>query len=157
LIAEFKLNGKLVKVEVSSCETLVDTLKLKLKVRSIKRGCERGDCGACTVLLDGKPATSCLILSVQVSGREVTTVEGLSGDPLFNSLVKAFVEKGAVQCGFCTPGVLLTAWAAIRENRVKSIEDVKHYLSGNLCRCTGYVKIVEAVWSVVEKYRSTQA
>lgn len=157
MIAEFKLNGKLVKVEVSSCETLVDTLKLKLKVRSIKRGCERGDCGACTVLLDGKPATSCLILSVQVSGREVTTVEGLSGDPLFNSLVKAFVEKGAVQCGFCTPGVLLTAWAAIRENRVKGIEDVKHYLSGNLCRCTGYVKIVEAVWSVVEKYRSTQA
>jgi len=152
VIVKFKLNGKPVEMDVPPNETLIDTLRLRLKVKSVKRGCERGDCGACTILLDGRPVTSCLVLTPQIQGREVVTVEGLQGDPLFNSLVKALVEKGAVQCGFCTPGVLLTAWAAIRNGRVKSVDDVKSYLSGNLCRCTGYVKIVEAVWSTVEAY-----
>jgi len=150
VIVEFKLNGKDVRLDVPPNETLIDTLRLRLGVKSVKRGCERGECGTCTVLLDGRPVTSCMILTPQVYGREVTTVEGLQGDPLFDKLVKAFVDEGAVQCGFCTPGILVTAWAAIRENRVRSKEDVKEYI-GNLCRCTGYVKIVEAVWSVASK------
>jgi len=150
VIVEFKLNRKDVRIDVPPNETLIDTLRLRLKVKSVKRGCERGECGTCTVLLDGRPVTSCMILTPQVHGREVLTVEGLQGDPLFDRLVNAFVDEGAVQCGFCTPGILVTAWAAIRENRVKSKEDVKEYI-GNLCRCTGYVKIVEAVWSVAGK------
>jgi len=150
VIVEFKLNGKDVRLDVPPNETLIDTLRLRLGVKSVKRGCERGECGTCTVLLDGRPVTSCMILTPQVQGREVSTVEGLQGDPLFDKLVKAFVDEGAVQCGFCTPGILVTAWAAIKENRVKSKEDVKEYI-GNLCRCTGYVKIVEAVWSVASK------
>jgi len=150
VIVEFKLNGKDIRLDVPPNETLIDTLRLRLRVKSVKRGCERGECGTCTVLLDGRPVTSCMILTPQVHGREVTTVEGLQGDPLFDRLVKAFVDEGAVQCGFCTPGILVTAWVAIRENRVRSKEDVKEYI-GNLCRCTGYVKIVEAVWSVASK------
>ncbi|MEM0025800.1 MAG: (2Fe-2S)-binding protein [Zestosphaera sp.] len=145
MIVKFKLNGKEVEVDVSPNEILLDTLRLKLGVRSVKRGCERGECGTCTVLLDGNPVTSCLILTPQVEGAEVVTVEGLEKDPKFRELVNNFVDEGAIQCGFCTPGFLLTAYAAISKQKIKSLEDVKKSLEGNLCRCTGYVKIIEAV------------
>jgi len=144
---EFVLNGKKVVVDVEPNETLINTLRFKLRVKSVKRGCERGECGSCTILLDGQPVTSCMLLTMQVNGREVVTVEGLENDELFKKLVDSFIEEGAIQCGFCTPGILLTAWAGIKQGRFKSRDDVKEYL-GNLCRCTGYVKIINAVYKV---------
>jgi len=152
VLVRFRLNGRDIELDVPSNETLIDTLRLRLKVKSVKRGCERGECGSCTILLDGRPVTSCMLLTPQVNGRDVVTVEGLEGDPLFNQLVKSFIDNGAVQCGFCTPGILLTAWAAIRENRFRSMDDVARYL-GNLCRCTGYIKIAKAVWNVASGVR----
>ncbi|MEM1720034.1 MAG: (2Fe-2S)-binding protein [Desulfurococcaceae archaeon] len=144
MIVKFKLDGKLVQVDVDPREVLLNTLRLKLRVKSVKRGCERGECGSCTVLVNGNPVLSCMVLTVQADGKEVITVEGLQGDSLFKTLVKNFAESGAVQCGFCTPGILLTAWAGIVQGRIKDVEDVKEQVA-NLCRCTGYVKIVEAV------------
>ncbi|MEM4933584.1 MAG: 2Fe-2S iron-sulfur cluster-binding protein, partial [Desulfurococcaceae archaeon] len=111
MIVKFKLDGKLVQVDVDPREVLLNTLRLKLRVKSVKRGCERGECGSCTVLVNGNPVLSCMVLTVQADGKEVITVEGLQGDSLFKTLVKNFAESGAVQCGFCTPGILLTAWA----------------------------------------------
>jgi carbon-monoxide dehydrogenase small subunit len=145
MLVKFRLNGKEVEVDVSPNEILLDTLRLKLGVRSVKRGCERGECGTCTVLLNGDPVTSCLILTPQVDRAEVTTVEGLENDPKFRELVESFVNEGAIQCGFCTPGFLLTAYAAMIKQKIKTLEDVRKSLEGNLCRCTGYVKIIEAV------------
>lgn len=143
------MNGKPVKVDVDPREILLDTLRFKLRVKSVKRGCERGECGSCTVLVDGKPVVSCMVLTTQVMGREVITVEGLEKDELFQKLVNSFVENGAIQCGFCTPGMLLVAWAGIREGKMRDPESIKEYL-GNLCRCTGYVKIIEAIHKVAE-------
>jgi carbon-monoxide dehydrogenase small subunit len=145
MLVKFRLNGKEVEVDASPNEILLDTLRLKLDVRSVKRGCERGECGTCTVLLNGDPVTSCLILTPQVDGAEVITVEGLENDPKFKELVENFVNEGAIQCGFCTPGFLLTAYAAMVKQKIKTLEDVRKSLEGNLCRCTGYVKIIEAV------------
>jgi len=145
MLVKFRLNGKEVEVDASPNELLLDTLRLKLGVRSVKRGCERGECGTCTVLLNGDPVTSCLILTPQVDGAEVITVEGLENDPKFKELVENFVNEGAIQCGFCTPGFLLTAYAAMVKQKIKTLEDVRKSLEGNLCRCTGYVKIIEAV------------
>lgn len=145
MLVKFKLNGKDVEVDVSPNEILLDTLRLKLGVRSVKRGCERGECGTCTILLNGNPVTSCLILTPQVEGAEVTTVEGLEKDQKFRELINNFVNEGAIQCGFCTPGFLLTAYAALINQKIKTIDDIKKSLEGNLCRCTGYVKIIEAV------------
>ena len=145
MLVKFRLNGKEVEVDASPNEILLDTLRLKLGVRSVKRGCERGECGTCTVLLNGDPVTSCLILTPQVDGAEVITVEGLENDPKFKELVENFVNEGAIQCGFCTPGFLLTAYAAMVKQKIKTLEDVRKSLEGNLCRCTGYVKIIKAV------------
>lgn len=150
MIVRFKLNGKPVEVEVDPQETLLDTLRLRLKVTSVKRGCERGDCGACTVLLDGNPVLSCILLTAQVDKRAVTTVEGLAGDELFEKLVRGFVEEGAVQCGFCSPGMLLVIYAGIRQGKIRTAEDAKYWI-GNLCRCTGYVKILKVVQNTVEE------
>lgn len=144
---EFVLNGRRVAVDVEPSETLLNTLRFKLRVKSVKRGCERGECGSCTILLDGQPVTSCMLLTLQVEGREVTTVEGLEKDDLFRKLVDYFIEEGAIQCGFCTPGILLTAWAGLKQGRFKSVDDVREYVA-NLCRCTGYVKIINAIYKV---------
>lgn len=141
----FKLNDKTVTVDVEPNEVLLDVLRLKLGVKSVKRGCERAECGACTVLLDGKPVYSCTILAPQVNGREVVTVDYLASTGELEPLVKAFVEKGAIQCGFCTPGFLLTAYALLKENPNPTEEEVKKAIEGNLCRCTGYKKIIEAI------------
>ncbi|MEO3993944.1 MAG: (2Fe-2S)-binding protein [Desulfurococcaceae archaeon TW002] len=145
MLVKFKLNGRNVEVDVNPNEILLDTLRLKLGVRSVKRGCEKGECGTCTILLNGSPVTSCLILTPQVEGAEVTTVEGLEKDQKFRELVNNFINEGAIQCGFCTPGFLLTAYAAMINQKIKTVDDIKKSLEGNLCRCTGYVKIVEAV------------
>lgn len=141
---KFILNGKPVELDVDPRETLIDTLRLRLKVKSVKRGCERGECGSCTVLINGNPVVSCILLTIQINGAEITTVEGLVGDILLEKLAKNFIDNGAIQCGFCTPGILLTAYAGIKQGKIKKSEDVKEYVN-NLCRCTGYVKIIEAI------------
>jgi carbon-monoxide dehydrogenase small subunit len=147
----FDLNGKSVAVEAKSTTTLLDLLRVQLGVTSVKKGCEQGECGACTVLLDGLPVTSCLILAPQVDGRHVTTVEGLAENPLMKELRNAFMENGAVQCGFCTPGMLLSSYALLRDNPHPSEEEVRAGIEGNICRCTGYVKIIEAVLDAAER------
>ncbi len=146
----FILNGEPVTVDVKPNEILLDTLRLKLNIKSVKRGCERAECGACTVLVDGRPTYSCNLLTVQVEGREVTTLEGLRDDPIVKELTSKFVERGAVQCGFCTPGFIITAYALLKSGKELTPENVKKMLEGNICRCTGYKKIIEAVTAAAE-------
>lgn len=143
----FKLNGRDVTCEARDNISLLDLLRRELGVKSVKKGCDQGECGACTVLLDGSPVNSCLILAPKLEGREVTTVEGLQKDPIMRRLVDSFIEDGAIQCGFCTPGMLLSAYALLRDNQRPTIDEVKRAIVGNLCRCTGYVNIVKAVKS----------
>lgn len=140
----FKLNGRDVTCEARDNTLLLDLLR-RMGVKSVKRGCEQGECGACTVLLDGSPVNSCLILAPKLEGREVTTVEGLQGDPIMKRLVDSFIKEGAIQCGFCTPGMLLSAYALLRDNPRPTVDEVKRAIVGNLCRCTGYVNIVKAI------------
>ncbi len=149
----FKLNGKWVEVDAKPNEILLDTLRLKLGVRSVKRGCETAECGACTVLLDGKPVYSCTILTPMVDGREVITVDYLAETGEIQPLMEAFAEHGAVQCGFCTPGFILTAYAFLKQNPRPSEWEVRKAVEGNLCRCTGYQKIIEAILDAAEKMR----
>jgi len=140
----FTLNGKEVEVKVKPNTTLLDLLRRKLKITSVKRGCERGECGACTVLIDNQPVNSCLILAPQVDGKNVVTVEGIVEDEKLHPIQEAFIETGAVQCGFCTPGIILTLKALFDINSNPSEEDIRKAIEGNLCRCTGYTKIIEA-------------
>ncbi len=149
----FKLNGKWVEVDAKPNEILLDTLRLKLGVRSVKRGCETAECGACTVLLDGKPVYSCTILTPMVEGKEVITVDYLAETGEIQPLMEAFAEHGAVQCGFCTPGFILTAYAFLKQNPRPSEWEVRKAVEGNLCRCTGYQKIIEAILDAAEKMR----
>ncbi len=147
-----KVNGKEYDVEVEEWKSLLEVLREELGFTGVKTGCEEGECGACTVLVDGKAVNSCLMLVRQAEGKEITTIEGLSGeDGSLHPLQAAFVEHFAVQCGFCTPGVLLSAKALLDENPHPTEEEVREALGGNLCRCTGYVKIVEAVLAASEK------
>lgn len=141
----FTLNDRRVEVDVKPNEVLLDVLRLKLGVKSIKRGCERAECGTCTILLDDKPVYSCTILAPMVDGHSVKTVDYLASNGELKPLVEAFVKVGAVQCGFCSPGFLLTAYALLKRNPKPTIEEVKKAIEGNICRCTGYKKIIEAV------------
>ncbi|OYT38269.1 MAG: (2Fe-2S)-binding protein [Desulfurococcales archaeon ex4484_58] len=144
----FILNNREVEVDVDPREILLDTLRYRFGLKSVKRGCERGECGTCTVLINDKPVYSCMVLTVQVEGQRITTVEGLVNDDLFKKIIVSFAEKGAIQCGFCTPGFILTAYALYRIKDKPSIEDILKALEGNLCRCTGYKKIVDALTSI---------
>ena len=147
----FQLNGRGVRLETLSNRTLLDLLRVDMGLTSVKKGCQQGECGACTVLIDGMPVSSCLVLAPQVEGRSVTTLEGLLDDPAMAALQGAFMENGAIQCGFCTPGMLLSAYELLRENPRPKAEEVKTAIEGNLCRCTGYVKIIEAVLDASER------
>jgi carbon-monoxide dehydrogenase small subunit len=131
--------------------TLLEVLRYKLKLTGTKRGCNRGDCGACTVLLNGQAVLSCLILAPKVDNEEVTTVEGLGSPEKMHALQEAFIEHNAVQCGFCTPGMMLSAKALLDENPQPTKEEVKIAISGNLCRCTGYAQIIEAILDAAKK------
>ncbi len=148
---ELKINGDTHDVLVSPNDTLLEVLRDKLGLTGTKRGCDLGSCGACTVLIDGEACLSCLILAVDAAGREILTIEGLAAGGDLHPLQRAFVEKGAVQCGFCTPGMILTAEAILGEEKCPTEEVIRKKMAGNLCRCTGYKKIVEAVISVSEK------
>lgn len=147
----FVLNRKPVEVRTKPNRTLLDVLRDQLKLTGTKRGCNRGDCGACTVLLDGKPVYSCLILMPKVQGKEVLTIEGLGEQGDLHPLQEAFIENNAAQCGFCTPGMLLSAKALLDENPHPTKKEAETAISGNLCRCTGYTQIIEAILSAAEK------
>ena len=141
----FQLNGMTTEVLVNPNQTLVRMLREDLGLTGTKYGCGEGDCGACTVLLDDEPVSSCLVLAAQVDGHRVTTIEGVADGDQLHPLQAAFIEKGAIQCGFCTPGMILSAKALLDEKPDPTEFDVRTAISGNLCRCTGYQKIVEAV------------
>ncbi len=126
-------------------KTLSDLLRYEIGLTGVKEGCDEGDCGACTVILNGKAAASCLVLAVETDGATITTIEGLHQGDALHPIQQAFIDSGAVQCGFCTPGMILTTKALLDEIPDPSEEDIKHYLEGNLCRCTGYTKIIDAV------------
>lgn len=139
------LNGALCHFSVRETETLLQVIRDRARLMGTKRGCDGGHCGACTVLVNDKPVNSCSLLALQVDGANITTVEGLATNNKPSDLQLAFVEANAVQCGFCTPGMLLSAEALLRENNNPSDEEIDYAMSGNLCRCTGYVNIRKAI------------
>jgi aerobic-type carbon monoxide dehydrogenase small subunit (CoxS/CutS family) len=145
------INGSSYPVEVKVNRTLLDVLRDDLGLTGTKEGCGTGDCGACSVLLDGKPVNACLVLAIEADGREVLTVEGLARGDKLDPLQEEFVLEGAVQCGFCTPGMLISAKGLLNENPRPTELEVRKALAGNLCRCTGYVRIVSAVLKASEK------
>ena len=140
-----EVNGEPTEAWFAPHKTLLEVLREDLGLTGTKHGCELGECGTCTVLVDGQPVLSCLLLGMACEGRSVETVEGMAHGPVLHPLQETFADLGAAQCGYCTPGFLLTAAALIRENPSPSREDIKQALAGNLCRCTGYIKIYEAV------------
>lgn len=145
------INGERERVSCQPGETLLFVLRNRLHHTEVKEGCGKGDCGACTVLLDGVPVDSCLVLAYQAEGKKILTVKGLGTPEKIHPLQKKFIEKGAIQCGFCSPGQLLSAKALLEKNPKPSREDIKRAISGNLCRCTGYKKIVDAIEEASEK------
>lgn len=147
------VNGKDYAVEVKPHWTLLQVIREQIGLTGTKCGCAAGECGACTVLVDGKPILSCLTLAAQAEGGKITTIEGLSDGAKLHPLQEAFVEHGAIQCGFCTPGMILSAKALLDENPDPTEEEVREAISTNLCRCTGYVKIVEAILAAAKKMR----
>jgi carbon-monoxide dehydrogenase small subunit len=142
---DFILNGKQTTLDVEDNETLLHALREKLDIKSVKEGCSIGECGACTVLIDNEPHYSCLTLASKASGHDIKTVEYLGNADLLHPLQEAFVTYGAVQCGYCTPGMLLAAYSLLIKNQHPTYDDIKQAISGNLCRCTGYIQIVEAI------------
>ena len=145
LDAEFLVNGERHRLRVGTNESLLQVLRDRLGLTGTKEGCAAGDCGACTVIMDGRAVLSCLIMAFQAAGRPITTVEGLAEGGRLHPLQEAFVEHGAVQCGYCTPGMLLSAKALLDADPKPDRETIREALAGNLCRCTGYHKIVDAV------------
>ncbi len=142
---KFTLNGRPVEVETHPGRRLLDLLREDFGLIGVKEGCGEGECGACTVLVDGKPRLSCLTAAIQVEGKEVLTIEGLRENGKLHPIQRAFIEAAGVQCGFCTPGFIMAAYALLRENPDPTPKEVRAWLSGNLCRCTGYQQIVGAV------------
>jgi len=147
-LINLKVNGKDHELAVDTNQILVDLLRYDLGLTGTKKGCGTGECGACAVILNGKPVNACLVLAVQANGAEILTIEGLKPSQGLHPLQQAFVEKGAIQCGFCTPGMILSASSLLKQNPNPTEDEIRAALSGNLCRCTGYQKIVEAVQSV---------
>jgi carbon-monoxide dehydrogenase small subunit len=150
-VLKLHVNGEDHEILTETHRTLLEVLREDLGLTGTKRACDLGTCGACTVLINGKPHLSCLTLAVDAQGKEILTIEGLSHDGKLHPLQKSFAEKGAIQCGFCTPGMILTAKAFLDEHPHPSEGEVKKAISGNLCRCTGYVKILEAILSVTQE------
>lgn len=147
----FWLNGKMVEHEAEANKTLLDLLRIDLGQICVKKGCGIGECGACTVLLDEQAVLSCLTLSADVDGKKIETIEGVAKGDDLDVVQAAFLEEGAVQCGFCTPGFIMTSKALLNERPNPTEDEIREYLKGNLCRCTGYVNIVKAVKNAAEK------
>ena len=150
------VNNENYQVEVAPYHTLRDVLRDRLGFTDVKNGCSEGHCGSCTVLLDGKAVTSCLILAVQARGSKITTARGLAVDDWLHPLQEKFIQHGAIQCGYCTPGMLLAAKALLDNNASPSEEEVRTAISGNICRCTGYQQIVEAILAASAEYRKAK-
>lgn len=145
------INGEKISVECNPNKRLLDFLREDMDLKSVKEGCGEGECGACTVLIDKKAVTSCTVLAGQVQGCEVTTLEGLEKAGELETMIQSFEKNGAIQCGFCTPGMIMSSKALLYENDHPSDEEIKRALEGNLCRCTGYNKIEKAVKDIIEK------
>ncbi len=148
---ELAVNGDPIRLRVSPFATLLEVLRNDLELTGTKYGCGEGECGACSIMLDGKLVNACLVLAVECEGADVVTIEGLAADGKLHRIQQAFVDHGAVQCGFCTPGMIMAAHALLQENPRPSEGDVCRALEGNLCRCTGYRKIVDAVLSLANR------
>ena len=149
-IIKFKLNGEDVEELVQDNITMVDFLRQQMHMTGTKRGCEEGECGACTILLDGAAVDSCLMLAVEAAGREVGPIEGVMKDGVLHPLQREFMDKWALQCGFCTPGMIMSALSLLHENPHPTEHEIRDAIAGNLCRCTGYTKIVEAIDSAAK-------
>ena len=149
------VNDQPVEAAVEPNRTLLQLLREDLGLTGTKHGCGLGDCGACTIIMDGQPVNSCLVLAVQANGREVLTIEGLADNGKLHPIQQAFVDNGAIQCGFCTPGMILSAKALLDENPRPTENEIRTAISGNLCRCTGYQKIVEAVQEAAKSIDGT--
>ena len=149
-IAHFEVNGRPYDVLITPNTTLSELLREKLELTGTKNACGVGECGSCTVLVNGKPTLSCSTLAIAVRDKEILTIEGLSRGTELHPLQKAFIDSGAIQCGFCTPGMIMTAKAMLHENPHPIREEVKEGLGGNICRCTGYVKIIDAIMAAAE-------
>jgi carbon-monoxide dehydrogenase small subunit len=151
---QLSLNGKGISMEVPNHRLLLDLLRDEIGLTGTKEGCGTGDCGACTVYLDGKPVNSCLVLSGELDGSDIVTIEGLKIGPELHPVQKAFIQDGGAQCGYCTPGMLMMSKALLDENPNPTEEEIRFALSGNLCRCTGYAKIVQAVQDAAAMLRN---
>ena len=142
---DINVNGVPFRLRVKTSALLLDVLREDLGLKGTKRGCDLGQCGACTVLLDGRPVLSCILLAVQADGKKITTIEGMASEGKLHPLQDAFIAEGAAQCGFCTPGMILSAKALLDRNSNPADDEIRLAISGNLCRCTGYAKIIRAV------------
>lgn len=154
MLVEFTCNGKKVRVEAAPDMRALDLIRDVLGLTGTKEGCGRGECGACTILVDGRAVNSCLMYAPKLNGRDVITIEGLSGDNgKLHPIQEAFLEEGAVQCGFCTPGMIMSAKGLLDQNSGPDKEEIEEAISGNICRCTGYAKIIKAVERAAREYR----
>lgn len=150
----FTVNGRLQEIEVEPHELLLDVVRDRLGLTGAKLSCDVQVCGACTLLVDGRPVSACTTLAVEVRGRSVLTIEGLAENGKLHPLQEAFIEHGGFQCGFCTPGMILASKALLDENPNPTVEELKHFMHGNLCRCTGYKKIIESIMAAAKKMRA---
>jgi carbon-monoxide dehydrogenase small subunit len=155
-LIELNVNGEHYEVAVEPQRTLLEVLREKLGLTGTKKACDEGQCGSCTVLMDGKPVSSCLVLALEAQGKDILTIEGLSTGGQLHPLQQAFVDLGAIQCGYCTPGMILAGKALLDENPSPTEDEVRGAISGNLCRCTGYAKIVEAILSASKVLQEAQ-
>lgn len=153
---EFTINGKRRGLSIKPNDLLINIIRNDLYLTGSKYGCGIGECGTCTVLLNGEPILSCLTLAATVDGKEITTIEGLAKEDTLHPMQRAFLENGAVQCGFCTPGMILTATALLKENTNPTEDEIKDYMRGNICRCTGYIQIVKAIKFCAEEQNKTK-
>lgn len=142
------INGHKHKLTIAANRTLLDVLREDLALTGAKRGCEAGECGACTVIVNGRPVNSCMILAVEMDGAEILTIEGLSHGNELDAMQQSFIDEFALQCGYCTPGMILMGKALLSENPQPTEEEVREYIGGNLCRCTGYENIIKAIMAV---------
>jgi carbon-monoxide dehydrogenase small subunit len=154
VLLHLKVNGEAAEASVAPYKTLLEVLREDLDLTGTKHGCELGECGACTVLLDGEPQLSCLVLALECEGREVQTIEGLARGPELHPLQAAFTDFGGSQCGYCTPGVIMTAKALLDRNPHPTRQEIKEATAGNLCRCTGYQQIADAIEDAAAKLRA---
>jgi len=157
VIIELTVNGTLRSVEITPSMRLLDMLRNVLGLTSVKEGCSEGECGACTVLLDGKAVTSCTVLAVQARGKSVVTIEGLSSDGALHPIQQAFVDHDAIQCGFCTPGMIMSAYALLKHTPSPTREEIQRGIEGNLCRCTGYLPIIDAIEDAARRMRTHES